>query len=79
MGKSLKEVLLRSHNLAQKLTPPKNENSVIIYSHSSCCKPVWVSFFCWTQRKIFWLGLGSIQILQYFCKLQYTVFPCVLP
>jgi len=55
MGKSLKEVLLRSHNLAQKLTPPKNENSVIIYSHSSCCKPVWVSFFCWTQRKIFWL------------------------
>jgi len=28
---------------------PKIENSVIIYSPSS-----WVSFFCWTQRKIFW-------------------------
>jgi len=24
---------------------------VIIYSRYS--KPVWVSFFCWTQRKIF--------------------------
>jgi len=21
---------------------------------SSCCKPLSVSFFCWTQRKIFW-------------------------
>ena len=30
----------------------KNENSVIIYSLSSCFKPV--SFFCWTQKKIFW-------------------------
>jgi len=29
-------------------------NYVIIYSPSSCCKPVWVSFFCWTQRKVFW-------------------------
>jgi len=25
-----------------------------IYSPSRCCKPVWVSFFYWTQRKIFW-------------------------
>ncbi len=33
---------------------PKNENSVIIYSPSSCSIPVWVSFFCWTQNKIFW-------------------------
>ncbi len=33
---------------------PKNENSVIIYSPSSSSKPVWISLFCWTQRKIFW-------------------------
>ncbi len=33
---------------------PKNLNSVIIYSPSSCSKPEWVSFFCWTQKKIFW-------------------------
>jgi len=25
---------------------PKNKNSVIIYSPSSCSKPVWISFFC---------------------------------
>ncbi len=33
---------------------PKNENSVIIYSPSNSSKPVWMSLFCWTQRKIFW-------------------------
>ncbi len=27
---------------------------VIIYSPSSSSKPVWMSLFCWTQRKIFW-------------------------
>ncbi len=32
---------------------PKNENSVIIYSPSSSSKPVWISMFCRTQRKIF--------------------------
>ncbi len=37
-----------------KDTSPKNENSVIIYSPSSRSKPVWMSLFCWTQRKIFW-------------------------
>jgi len=31
----------------------KNVNSVI-YPPSSCCKPEWISFFCWTQ-KIFWV------------------------
>ncbi len=31
----------------------KNENSVI-YSPSSSSKPLWMSLFCWTQRKIFW-------------------------
>ncbi len=30
---------------------PKNENSVIIYSSSSCSKPVWVSLFC--RRRYF--------------------------
>ncbi len=27
---------------------------IIIYSPSGYYKPVWVSFFCWTQKKIFW-------------------------
>jgi len=39
-------------------TPPKYESSVIIYSPSSCCKPLSVSFF-WTQRKIFWRTIGT--------------------
>ncbi len=33
--------------------PPNVFYSVIIYSPSSS-KPVWISLFCWTQRKIFW-------------------------
>ncbi len=32
----------------------KNKNCVIIYSPSSSSKPVWMSLFCGTQRKIFW-------------------------
>ncbi len=32
---------------------PKNENYVVIYSPSCCSKLVWISFFCWTQNKIF--------------------------
>jgi len=43
-------------------TPHKNENYVIIFSPSSCCKPVWVSFFCRTQRKIFWRTTGTKQL-----------------
>ncbi len=31
----------------------QNENSVI-YSPSSCSDPLWISYFCWTQKKIFW-------------------------
>jgi len=27
-----------------------SHNSVIIYSPSSCFKPVWISFFCWTHK-----------------------------
>jgi len=33
---------------------PKMKMSVIIYSPSSCSKPEWISFFCWTQEKKFW-------------------------
>jgi len=33
---------------------PNDVNSVIIYVSSSCSKPEWVSFFCWTQKKILW-------------------------
>ncbi len=32
----------------------QNGNSVIIYSPSCCSKPLWLTFFCRTQRKIFW-------------------------
>ncbi len=27
---------------------------VMIYLSSSCSKPVWIDFFQWTQKKIFW-------------------------
>ncbi len=40
---------------------PKNENSVIIYSPSCSSKPVWISLFCWTQRKILWRMWGTEQ------------------
>ncbi len=33
---------------------PYNLISVIIYSLSRCPKPVFISFLCWTQNKIFW-------------------------
>ncbi len=41
-------------SVVKGIVHPKNENSVIIYSPSSSSKPVWMSLFCWTQRKIFW-------------------------
>ncbi len=31
----------------------------VIYSPSSCSEPVWVSFFCWAQMKIFWRMLEN--------------------
>jgi len=37
-----------------RISSLQNENSVIFYSPSSCFKPLWICFFCWTQRKIFW-------------------------
>ncbi len=35
----------------------------IIYSTFSCSKPVWVPFFCWAQKKIFWRMLKNSQLL----------------
>jgi len=34
-----------------RLVHSKMKNSVIIYLLSSSYKPVWISFFCWTQKK----------------------------
>ncbi len=41
----------------------KNENFVIISSPSCCSKPVWVSFFSWAQKKIFWRMLVTKQLM----------------
>ncbi len=46
----------------------KNENSVIIYSPSSSSKPVWMSLFCWTQRKILW---RMRETEQFWCTIDY--------
>jgi len=32
------------------------------YSPSSCSKPVWISFFYWTHKKIFWRMLVTRQL-----------------
>jgi len=37
----------------------------IIYSPSSCFKPAWVSFFCQTQKKIFWKMLETKQLMDH--------------
>jgi len=29
---------------------PTKMNYFIIYSSLSCSKPIWLSFFCWTQK-----------------------------
>jgi len=42
---------------------PKNETCVIVYSPSSCSKPLWVSYFCWTKKKIFWRILVIKQLM----------------
>ncbi len=31
---------------------PENKNPVIIYSPSTCSKPIRVSIFCWTQKRM---------------------------
>jgi len=44
--------MMNSTNILKDISP-KNENSVIIYSPSSCSK-LWVSYLCYllTQKKI---------------------------
>ncbi len=53
LGERLLSVIVCSEWI-KVLSSPKNENSITIYSPSSCSKPVRVSFLCWTQKKIFW-------------------------
>ncbi len=46
----------------------QNGNSVIIYSPSCCSKPLWLTFFCRTQRKIFWWML----VIEHFRSIDQT-------
>ncbi len=41
-------------NALYRDSSPKYLHFVVIYSPSSSSKPAWMSFFCWTQTKIFW-------------------------
>jgi len=41
----------------------------IIFSPTSCSKPVWVSFFCWTQKKTFWWTSVTRQLMDSMGKL----------
>ncbi len=41
----------------------KNRNSVIICSTSIYFRPVWISFFCWAQKKIFCRMLATKQLM----------------
>ncbi len=45
---------LSTKSAYQRDSSPKKDNCVIIYSPLGYSKPAWVSFFCWTQKKIFW-------------------------
>ncbi len=63
-GFRLKSLNLHFHKLKPwRDSSPKNLNSVIIYSTSSCFKAVWVFFFCWTWNKIFWRMWVTKQLL----------------
>lgn len=37
----------------KRVSPPKNENPLTIYSPSCCHRCIWLSIFRWTQRTIF--------------------------
>jgi len=37
--------------LKGQFTQNKNYHISIIYSFGSCSKPVWIYYFCWTQKK----------------------------
>jgi len=50
----IKKIYIKGEVCISGLYSLLNENSVIIYSASCCFKPVWIPFFCWTQKKIFW-------------------------
>jgi len=45
--------MLKKAVLLKGIVHPKMKN-ISIYSPSSFSKPAWVSFFFWTQKKIFW-------------------------
>ncbi len=63
-GFRLKSLNLHFHKLKPwRDSSPKNLNSVIIYSTSSCFKAVWIFFFCWTWNKIFWRMWVTKQLL----------------
>ncbi len=49
--------------LLKGIVHPKKESCIIIYSLSCCSKPVWVSFLCWTLKKIFWRMLVIKQVM----------------
>jgi len=52
--------------------------NVIIYSPSICFKPVWISFFCWTQKKISWRTSVTKQLMDpnvfLHCKIIFSWF-----
>ncbi len=50
------------------ISSPKNENS-FIYSPPCCSKPEWLTFFCVTQKKIFWgIITKLIDLISVECK-----------
>jgi len=46
-----------------KMKKKKKKKTVIIHSPSSFFKLVWISFFCWTQREIFWWMSATRQLM----------------
>ncbi len=60
-----------SHLAIQRNSSPKNENSLIIYSSSCHPRCLWLSFFRWTQEKIFSLynarGQDHFYLFLFYC------------
>jgi len=55
--KNSMQYIVKHHSMQSTLkgiVHPNIKITVIIYSPSCHSKPVWLSFFCWTQNKIFW-------------------------
>ncbi len=59
IGPANRILLIHILNILNGVVQPKMKTFVIIYSSSCCSKPVWNSFFCWTQRKILRTIVGS--------------------